>query len=332
MKKPTVRPAIVIAMLLAAGFAAAARSAAVAQQYPDRPINIIVPFPPGGADVYIRIPQPHAEKALGQPIIVHNRAGANGHIGTEAVRTAKPDGYTLLFNVTSSAVMNPLTMSSARYDIQKDFLPITDFIHTAVVLVVRKDFPAATVQELVSYVKANPGKVNYASPGLGSTTHLTGASLAKALGVAMIHVPYKGFVPGIQALTAGEADMGFLASGVVQSQVQSGALRVLAMAEGAAPPGYPPLPDLMKVLPGFENIPSISVLWAPAGTPRPVIERLNAVFVAAMQTPEVRNKYAELGLSPAGNSIAATEKAIVDLVAVATRHVNEAKASGVKFE
>ena len=303
-----------------------------AQNYPDRPINIVVPFPPGGADVYVRIPQQRAEKALGQSIIVHNRAGANGHIGTESVRTAKPDGYTLLFNVTSSAVMNPLTMSSARYDIQKDFLPITDFIHTAVVLVVRKDFPAATIQDLIAHVKANPGKVNYASPGLGSTTHLTGASLAKALGVAMIHVPYKGFVPGIQALTAGEADMGFMASGVVQTQVQSGALRVLAMAEGAAPPGYPALPDLMKVLPGFENIPSISVLWAPAGTPRPIIEKLNAVFVEAMRAPDVRAKYAELGLTPAGSSVAATEKAIAALAKLAERHVNEAKAAGVKFE
>ncbi len=311
---------------------ALAVSSAPAQQYPDKPINIVVPFPPGGADVYIRTAQPFAEKALGQSIVVHNRSGANGHIGTESVRTAKPDGYTLLFNVTSSAVMNPLTMSSARYDIEKDFLPITDFIHTAIVLVVRKDFPAATIQDLIAYVKANPGKVNYASPGLGSTTHLTGASLAKALGVAMIHVPYKGFVPGIQALAAGEADMGFMASGVVQTQVQSGALRVLAMAEGTAPQGYPALPDLMKVLPGFENIPSISVLWAPAGTPRPIIEKLNTVFVEAMRAPDVRAKYAELGLEPAGHSIAETEKLIANMVSVATRHVNDAKAAGIKFE
>lgn len=321
--------ALAQATLVVGGLAAVP---AHAQTYPERPINIIVPFPPGGADLYIRIPQAQAEKALGQTIVVHNRPGANGGVGTEAVRTAKPDGYTLLFNVTSSAVMNPLTMSNVKYDIQKDFLPITDFIYTAVVMVVRKDFPARTLQEFIAYAKANPGKINYASPGPGSTTHLTAAALAKAIGVPMVHVPYKGFVPANQALAAGEVDMGFTASAVVQTQVQSGALRALAMAEGPAPRGYPPLPDLQKELPGFENIPSFSVLWAPAGTPRAIIEKLNAAFVAAMKSPDAMKKYAELGLEPAGNSIADTEKAIASMVAVATRHVNEARAAGVKFE
>lgn len=304
----------------------------LAQTYPDRPITIVVPFPPGGADVYIRTPQPYVEKALGQSLVIQNRAGANGAVGTESVRTAKPDGYTLLFNVTSSAVMNPLTMSSARYDIEKDFQPITDFIYTAVVLVVRKDFPAANLKEFLAYAKANPGKINYASPGPGSTTHLTGAALSRALGVPMTHVPYKGFVPANQALAGGEVDFGFTASAGVQQHVRNGTLRAIAMAEGPAPDGYPPLPDLQKELPGFENIPSFSVLWAPAGTPRPIIEKLNAVFVEAMKAPETQKKYAELGLSPAGNSIADTEKAIARMVAVATRAVNEAKAAGIPLE
>jgi tripartite-type tricarboxylate transporter receptor subunit TctC len=305
---------------------------AFAQAYPDKPINIIVPFPPGGADVYIRIPQQQAEKILGQPVVVHNRPGANGAVGTEAVRTAKPDGYTLLFNVTSSAVMNPLTMANVTYDIQKDFVPITDVIYTAVVMVARKDFPAKTLAEFIAYAKANPGKINYASPGPGSTTHLTAASLAKALGVPMTHVPYKGFVPANQALAAGEVDFGFTASAGVQSHVQSGALRAIAMAEGPAPNGYPQLPDLQKEVKGFENIPSFSALWAPAGTPRPIIEKLNSAFVEAMKSPDAQKKYAELGLAPAANSIADTEKAIANMVSIATRAVNEAKAAGVKFE
>lgn len=319
-------------MVLAALAAFSCSLPAFAQSWPERPINIIVPFPPGGADVYVRIPSLVAEKALGQPIVVQNRAGANGGVGTENVRTAKPDGYTLLFNVTSSAVMNPLVNPSVKYDIQKEFQPITDFIYTAVVLVVRKDFPAKTLEEFIAHAKANPGKLNYASPGLGSTTHLTGAALAKALGVAMTHVPYKGFAPANQALAQGESDMGFTASAGVLSHVQSGALRPIAMAEGPAPRGYPQLPDLQKALPGFENIPSFSVLWAPAGTPRPIIEKLNGVFVQALRSPDVRKKYEELGLEGAGNSIADTEKAVARMVEVATRAVDAARAAGVQLQ
>ena len=317
--------AIALAAMLAIG-------PATAQQYPDKPIQIIVPWPPGAVDVYIRIVQAFAEKALGKPLIVQNRGGANGALGTEFVARSKPDGYTLLFNVTSSAVMAPLTTNTAKFDIQKDFVPITDFFDSPLLLVVRKDFPANTLAELIDYGRKNQGKLNFGSPGSGSAIHVTGEAFAKAIGVKMTHVPYKGFAPEVQALMGGELDMGFIATGTIRTQAASGAVKAIGMSIGASPADLPKVPDLSKVVPGFSPIPIFAGLWAPAGTPKDIVDQLNKVITDALKTPEIRNKIAEGGQIPLGRSVAETAKAVAENVELSARLVNEARAAGASFE
>ena len=319
------------ALLLAAILLAAAP--VNAQQYPDKPINIIVPFPPGAVDVYVRIVQPFAEKQLGQPIVVQNRGGANGAVGTELVARAKPDGYTLLFNVTSSAVMAPLTMGNARFDILKDFLPITDFVDSPVALVVRKSLPVTNLQEFIAYARANQDKLNFGSPGSGSSLHLIGISFANAIGVKMTHVPYKGFAPELQAMIGDELDMGFIGTGSAHAHILKGSIRALAMAAGKPPGDYgPDIPDLSQTLKGYDNVPIFSALWAPAGTPVEIVDRLSTVMRAALADSDVRAKFAGIGQTTLGRSRADAAQAIAANVEVATRLVNQAKAAGVVFE
>lgn len=328
----TRRTAAKLAIAGALALGSIASLPAAAQSYPDKPINIIVPWPPGAVDVYIRLVQAYAEKQLGKPLIIQNKGGANGALGTEQVARSKPDGYTLLFNVTSSAVMAPLTMGNARFDIQKDFTPITDFFDSPVALVVKKSLPVKNLEELIAYAKKNDGKLNFGSPGTGSALHLIGESFAKALGVKMTHVPYKGFAPEVQALIGGELDMGFIATGTIRTQVLNGNVRPIAMAQGAPHKEFGDIPDLTKVLKGYENVPIFAALWAPAGTPKEIVERLNKVMTDALKTPEIRNKIAEGGQIPLGRSIEDMRKAVAANVAVATKLVNEAKAAGVKFQ
>ena len=317
--------AVALAAMLALG-------PAQAQQYPDKPIQVIVPWPPGAVDVYIRIVQAYAEKALGKPLIVQNRGGANGAVGTEFVARSKPDGYTLLFNVTSSAVMAPLTTTTAKFDIQRDFVPVTDFFDSPLLLVTRKDFPANDLAGLIAYGRQNQGKLNFGSPGSGSALHLIGEAFANAIGVKMTHVPYKGFAPEVQALLGGELDMGFIATGTIRTQAASGAVKSIGMASGEAPGDLPRVPDISKAVPGFVPIPIFAALWAPAGTPKEIVEQLNKVMTDALKTPEIRNKIAEGGQIPLGRSTAETAKAVEENVAISTRLVNAAKAAGVSFE
>lgn len=321
-----------LAGLAAVSLLAMAPYGARAQAYPDKPIRIIVPWPPGAVDVYIRVVQAYVEKQLGKALIVDNRGGANGAIGTELVKNSKPDGYTLLFNVTSSAVMAPLTTDTAKFDIQKDFIAITDFFDSPLMLVVRKDFPANTLQELIEYGRKNQGKLNFGSPGSGSALHVNGEAFAKAIGVQMTHVPYKGFAPEVQALMAGELDMGLIATGTIRSQVLSGAVKPIGSTGGPAPSDLPQVPDLAKAVPGFDPIPIMAALWAPAGTPKDIVERLNKVMAEALQQPDIRAKISEGGQIPLGRSLEETAKAVAYNVEVATKLVNQARAAGVKFE
>ncbi len=321
------------ALCLVIGVSTAAFAApALAQVYPDKPIQIVVPWPPGAVDLYVRTVQSSVEKQLGKPVIIVNRGGANGALGMESVARAKPDGYTLLFNVTSSAVMVPLTSNNVTFDIQKDFTPITDFFFSPVILVVRKSLPVSNLEELVAYGRKNQGKLNFGSPGSGSALHLIGESFAKASGIQMTHVPYRGFAPEVQALLGDELDMGFIATGTILQHVRSGAVKAIAMAQGESSPDLPKVPDMTKALPGFENIPIFAGLWAPAGTPVEIVERLNKVVSDALKIPENRDKVAEGGQIPLGRSVAETARAVTQNVDVATRLVNQAKAAGVKFD
>jgi len=305
---------------------------AIAQEFPTRPIQVVVPWPPGAVDNYIRFLQPHMEKLLGRPLIIENKPGANGYLGTEQVMRAKPDGYTLLFNVSSSIVMGPLTSPDARFDVQRNFTPVTDVFVSPMVMVVRNALPVENLQQFIAYAKSNPGKLNFGSPGNGSIPHLLGETLNLAAGIKMTHVPYKGFAPGVQALIANELDMAFVASGTIQSQIVAKRVRPIAIDAGQMAAGLAPVPDLSKTLPGFETVPTFAALWAPAGTPRAVIDRLNAAAVAALNVPETSAKIENGGQVVLGGTPEQMAERVARTVEVSTKLVNAAKAAGVRFD
>jgi tripartite-type tricarboxylate transporter receptor subunit TctC len=289
--------------LLAAALVAAAwvQGSALGQDFPTRPVRIIVPYAPGGGtDITSRIVQERTVALLGQPLIIENRAGAGTLIGTQAVANAAPDGYTL--GVMDPAfVTNPQLMSDARYDPLKDFAPVSLLTVTPLILIVPASFPARTVQQLIDYAKANPGKLNFGSPGSGSGGHLAIEQFRHAFGLQMVHVPYKGAGPAVAAIVANEVSMLMAGSGAVPF-VQDGRLRALAVTSTKRVPALPNVPTFAEL--GFPqvNVETFAGAVVPAKTPEPVIRRLHAAFAGALQAPEVRAKFLQLNSFPIGNT------------------------------
>jgi tripartite-type tricarboxylate transporter receptor subunit TctC len=312
--------------------AALAVNPAPAQDFPTRPLQIVVPWPPGAIDIYVRLIKAPMEQELGQPVIVETKPGANGYIGTQSVAEAKPDGYTLLANTSSSIVMGPLTSRNARFQVQRDFAPISGIYLSQFVLVVRKSLPVKSFAELIAYAKQNPGKLNYGSPGLGSTLHLISLNLCRVAGLEMTHVPYRGFAPLMQDLLGGTLDMAFVAVGTIRPMILAGSVTALAVDEGTAPAGLGQIGAVSDALPGFETVPTFIGLWAPAATPKPVIDRLNRATVAALSNEQVRKSMLEQGNIPFGGSPDAFAAEVERNLAISTRLVEAAKAAGAKFE
>jgi tripartite-type tricarboxylate transporter receptor subunit TctC len=287
--------------LLTLAVAGAVWASASAQDFPARPVRIIVPYAPGGGtDITSRIVQDRTVALLGQPLVIENRAGGGTLIGTQAVANATPDGYTL--GVMDPAfVTNPQLMTDARYDPLKDFGPVTLLTVTPLILVVPSSFPVRTLQELIDYAKANPGKLNYGSPGSGSGGHLAIEQFRHAFGLQMVHVPYKGAGPAVAAIVANEVSLLMAGSGAVPF-VQDGRLRALAATSAKRVPALPDVPTFAEL--GFPqvNVETFAGLVAPAGTPEPVIMRLHAAFAGALQAPEVRAKFLQLNSFPVGNT------------------------------
>jgi tripartite-type tricarboxylate transporter receptor subunit TctC len=303
-----------------------------AQDFPSRPIHVIVPWPSGAVDVYFRLMQPAMEAVLKQPIVVENRAGANGYIGTETVARADPDGYTLLVNVSSSIVMGPLTSSAAHFNVEKDFTPVTSIFYSPMLLVVRNSLPVNNLEELIAYIKQHPGKVSFGSPGIGSTPQVLGETFRAVAGLDMVHVPYKGFAPEVQALTGGELDMGFIAIGSVKAPLLAGKMKLIAIEDGEVPAPLPKVPALTTALPGFRTTPTYTGLWAPAGTPKPIVETIGAAARKALAEPEVRAKMEALGAIVLAGTPDAFASLIRSNVETLTSLVDKAKAAGAKFE
>jgi tripartite-type tricarboxylate transporter receptor subunit TctC len=289
--------------LLAAAFVAAAwaQGSALGQDFPIRPVRIIVPYAPGGGtDITSRIVQERTVALLGQPLIIENRAGAGTLIGTQVVASAAPDGYTL--GVMDPAfVTNPQLMSDARYDPLKDFAPVSLLTVTPLILIVPASFPARTAQELIDYARANPGKLNFGSPGSGSGGHLAIEQFRHAFGLQMVHVPYKGAGPAVAAIVANEVSMLMAGSGAVPF-VQDGRLRALETTNTKRVPPLPDVPTFTEL--GFPqvNVETFAGAVVPAKTPEPVIKRLHAAFAGALQAPEVRAKFLQLNSFPIGNT------------------------------
>ncbi len=288
-------------LFAAAGLVLAA-GLAQAQAWPSKPIRLVVPFPPGGiVDTVARQLQPRLQTALGQTIVIDNRGGAGGTVGVgEAVRAA-PDGHTLVM-VFDAFATYPLVYPKLGYDIQRDLQPVTQIASNPLVLVVNPAVPAQNLKELVALAKKSPGRLNFASVGAGSSNHLTGELFKSVSGTFITHIPYRGGGPAQQDLLGGQVEMMFLSAVLAQPHVKAGKLRALAQTGAQRVPAYADTPTVAESgYPGFA-VNSWVGLLAPAGTPRPVVERLQAEVKKILDSPDFAARLAEQGLSGIGNT------------------------------
>ncbi|GAB4472063.1 MAG: tripartite tricarboxylate transporter substrate binding protein [Burkholderiaceae bacterium] len=257
-----------------------------AADYPERPIKLVVPFPPGGgADTLARLVMPRVERALGQKIVIDNKPGAGGNIGAEFVAHAEPDGYTLLYGTNGTHSINASLYRNLRFDPIKDFAPVARMTSIATLLVVNPKVPANTVAELIAYAKAHPGKVNFASAGNGTTSHLAGELFKTMAGIDIVHVPYRGGALAVTDLIGGQVQMMIDVMPNAYPLAKDGRVRALAVASAQRFPGAPEYPTIAETaLPGFEASAWDGIL-APAGTPEPVIRKLNAAIREALDDP-----------------------------------------------
>ena len=276
--------------------AAIARGAS-AQGWPSRPIRIIVPFGLGGsADVAGRFLAEQLAQSLGQPVVIENRPGAGGTIGADAVARATPDGYTLLL-MSNTHTANETLLPNRPYVLMRDLAPVA-FINVAHhVLAVHPSLPANSLQELIAYAKANPGKIDYASSGPGTPYHIAGEVFRARAGIEITHIPFRGSNEARTALIAGQVPMMFDAIPTMAEQARAGSVRALATTGPQRSPLLPDVPAIAETYPGFE----IDTWWgliAPAGTPRDVVARLNAAYVAALESPDVKTRFAGMMAEP----------------------------------
>jgi tripartite-type tricarboxylate transporter receptor subunit TctC len=287
----------VLTALIAAVSAGAAPAAA--QTYPSRPITLVVPFPPGGsATIIARIIADKMSEGLGQQIVIDNRGGAGGSIAARQVAKSAPDGATLLLAFTGTLAVSPLIFVNVGYDPRKDFAGIGLIGMAPSVLAVNPSVPARSVADLIGIAKAEPGKIQYGSPGIGTTNHLAGELLAAMTGIKITHIPYKGTGPAITDLLGGHIAMMFAPIPAAHGNVSAGALRALGVTSLKRSSLWPDIPTVAETgLPGFEVV-QRSTLLAPAGTPRTIIERLNKELNAVLATDEVRRRLAVEGGEP----------------------------------
>src|SRR5215470_9138279 len=292
------RCASIVAIALAAAFVAAAVPAH-AQSYPNRPITLVVPFPPGGSTTIIaRIVADKLSDALGRPIVVDNRGGAGGSIGARQVAKSTPDGYTLLLAFSGTLAISPSMFPSAGFDPRTDFAPVGMIGMAPSVLVVHPGVPAHSVAELIKLAKAKPGELQYGSPSIGTVNHLAGELFASMADVKIAHIPYKGTGPAITDLLGGHIAMMFAPIPAAHGNVTTGLLRPLGVTSLKRSSLLPDVPTIAESdLPGFE-VAQRSVLLAPAGTPRAIIERLNQELNAALATDDVKRRLAVEGGEP----------------------------------
>lgn len=288
--------------LLAALLALAFSSAAFAQAWPNKPIRVIIPWPPGGpAEALMRTVSLKMTEVLGQTFVLESRPGANGEIGTAAVAKAAPDGYTILMSHLGPTAISPGLKKDLPYDVLKDFEPITQIIAGPTLLVVRNGLPVKSVKELLAHARANPGKLSYASVGIASTTHLAGEMLNVAAGINTLHVPYKGSTPAITDMMGERVDFAFFGiSGSIQ-QARAGQIRMIGISSLKRSPNFPEIPAVAETVPGFE-LSSWYGMMAPAGTPRAIVNRLQQEVAAAVKKPDVIEWMKQNGLDPVGST------------------------------
>lgn len=281
---------------------ALASSWAVAQSWPAKPVKIVVPFAAGGAtDVVARLLAQKLQEGWGQSVVVENRAGAGGNIGADAVAKSPADGYTVLMTSGSIVTANPHMYKAMPFDAAKDLVAVTNVATGPQVILVGPNVAAKDLREFIAYVKANPGKVNFGSAGVGTQTHLAAENFAHAAGLEMIHVPYKGESAAITDLMGGQIQLATPNLGAAISFIQQGKLRALAVTSRERSPQLPDVPAASEVLAGFENAGWFG-LMAPAGTPREVIDRIHRDSAKVLLSDEFKGKLAQQGMAPVANS------------------------------
>ena len=306
----------------------AALPAAQAQSYPARPIRLIVAFPPGGStDIIARVIGQRLGERLGQQVVIDNRGGAGGTLGTELAAAASPDGYTLTMGTTSTHVVAVAVYSKLRYDPVKDFQPITLVAITPYLLVVNPGVQARTLKEFVSLVKSQAGKLNYASAGNGTTTHLAMEMLKTAAGLDIVHVPFNGNGPANTAVLGGQVQALFGSMPAVLPHAKSGKARPLAVGTAKRSPSLPDVPTVAESgYPGYE-----ASLWlgfiAPRGTPKPIVDRLHKELVEIVAMPKTRELLQLNGADPITNSPAEFAQLIKDEIG---KYVKTVKAAGIQ--
>lgn len=325
---------IVLRWMMVSAFAvfvsAAAPGTAQAQNYPDRPIKLIAPFPAGGlADVLARAVGDEMSKTLGQPVIVENRAGAGGNNGADAVAKSTPDGYTLLMSSAGILTANPFLYSKMPFDAETAFIPISNVAEMSMILVVNPKVQAQNLKELVALAKAEPNKLNFGSPGIGTTGHLGLAMFMHAAGVKITHVPYRGAAPAITDVIAGQIDGVVDNPPTVISHIEGGRLRPLAVAAKQRMALLPNIPTAAEA--GVANYEANS--WfgiaAPAGTPAPIVARLHTAIAAAVRTPAMQERFAKSGARLVGDT---PEQFAAQIRAERTKWGEIIKAANIKAE
>ena len=271
-------------------------------EFPEKPIRLILPYPPGGpTDLLARVVAAEMSNTLGQQVVVDNRPGASGMIGAEQVARAAPDGYTFLANA-SLHVINPSIYPDMRYDAIKDFAPITQLAAVPLVLVVPPSSPIKKAQDIVAENKKNPGKLSFGSAGTASSQQLAGESFKIAAGIDMLHVPYRGSAPALADLVGGQINLMFDSMPSAMPFISSGQLRAVAVTTSQRAAALPDVPTVAESgYPGFD-ISTWYGFWAPAGTPEPIVAKLAEHAAMALKTPQVRERYAAMGAEPVGST------------------------------
>lgn len=271
--------------------------------WPERPIKVVIPYAPGAAgDILIRFMQPALQERLGQPIVVENRPGAGGNIGTQEVVRAKPDGYTFVLGATNNFVINQFMYRSMSFNPLEALAPVTKLMTAPSVLFVNASVPSGSYAEFSRYAQANPGKLNYGSPGTGTTPHLSAWALSEFMGAKMAHIPYKGAAPGVQALMGNEVQLFLVGYGVAAGQLASGKIKALAVAHNERLQAAPEIPTVREA--GLPNV-ILSNWWgvaAPKGTDSAVIGRIATEFKRVLDLPTTQAFLARQGFVGVGNT------------------------------
>lgn len=300
----TTTAAALIAGVISAG--------APAQEYPTKPIRFLVPYPPGGGtDVIARVMSPKLVERLGQPIVIENRGGAGGAIGTEVAARSAPDGYTYLFTLSSHTI-NPL-LYKLNYDVERDFVPVSLLVSVPQLIAAYPDAPAKTIAEMVAAARSEPGKYAFASVGNGTPSHIAGELLQLKARISMVHVPYKGGGPAVADTIAGQVPFLFVTAPAALQQVRAGKLRALAVTTRKRTPAAPDIPTVAEALnmPDYE-VDSWYAMFAPAKTPYPIVSRMNSELAYVVHLPDIKQKLLDLGADAVGSSPEELDRVVKD--------------------